>query len=69
MTEDTIQIGDVVQLKSGGPTMTVSYESDDRDSVGCTWFTTDNMERHYADFNPATLKRWESPMKGMSVGH
>lgn len=38
MTE--INIGDVVQLKSGGPSMTVDSVNDD--SCKCSWFLSNN---------------------------
>jgi uncharacterized protein YodC (DUF2158 family) len=34
----TFKPGDVVQLKSGGPSMTVILESTSADSVVCQWF-------------------------------
>ncbi len=34
------KIGDLVQLKSGGPVMTVTYL--DGDKVHCRWFNKDN---------------------------
>ncbi|EHH07540.1 hypothetical protein ATCR1_06726 [Agrobacterium tumefaciens CCNWGS0286] len=44
MSEE-IAVGDVVQLKSGGPKMTVSnideYGYEDRLSAACDWFTVD----------------------------
>lgn len=39
MEENNWKIGDVVQLKSGGPKMTISSEKDERDgTVHCEWF-------------------------------
>ena len=45
---DTFRVGDVVQLKSGGPRMTVT--SVDNDAAGvptvwCTWFEGSNEKR------------------------
>lgn len=43
--EEKIKAGDVVQLKSGGPKMTVKmvdrWGADDFDSAACDWFVTD----------------------------
>lgn len=40
------KVGDVVQLKSGGPRMTVSEV--DSDGVTCSWFAgTDNKIGHF----------------------
>jgi uncharacterized protein YodC (DUF2158 family) len=38
MNESKIEIGDVVQLKSGGPFMTVYYLYDHSDYIDCKWF-------------------------------
>lgn len=38
---NNFKIGDVVQLKSGGPAMTVS-ETNDAGMVLCTWFNSQN---------------------------
>jgi uncharacterized protein YodC (DUF2158 family) len=45
MSEKTIIPGTVVQLKSGGPQMTVDmiYEGKDRTSVHCQWFSIDQV--------------------------
>jgi uncharacterized protein YodC (DUF2158 family) len=48
---DSFKVGDVVQLKSGGPMMTVE-EVEER-TVFCIWF--DKTERKAGRFNPATL--------------
>jgi uncharacterized protein YodC (DUF2158 family) len=37
MSDTSIQVGDVVRLKSGGPLMTV-YKCGNNDIVICTWF-------------------------------
>lgn len=48
------KIGDVVQLKSGGPLMTVSNPGNEGSTMTCEWFTKDGESR--ADkFHPATL--------------
>lgn len=49
------QLGDVVQLKSGGPRMTVESVSDGEgyDLVDCVWF--EKHTAHRQSFNPALL--------------
>lgn len=54
------KIGDVVELKSGGPPMTVSSIGD-RGAVNTVWFTSTNTNapsgpQHYT-FNQAALKK------------
>lgn len=45
---NTFKIGDIVQLKSGGPWMTVSSEQDeDSNKVNCKWFNSDNFEQSF----------------------
>ena len=39
---DELQLGDRVQLKSGGPVMTVS--EDEGDSVWCQWFEKSELK-------------------------
>lgn len=49
--------GDVVQLKSGGPHMTVTDIAPDMAGdmkVYCTWFGERNEQKH-SQFKPATL--------------
>ncbi|QHS36123.1 DUF2158 domain-containing protein [Alcaligenes faecalis] len=41
----TFNVGDVVQLKSGGPEMTVIDKSQEGSNVKCMWFVTDNRAR------------------------
>ncbi|MBX6965981.1 DUF2158 domain-containing protein [Alcaligenes faecalis] len=41
----TFKVGDVVQLKSGGPEMTVIDKSQEGSDVKCMWFVTDNRAR------------------------
>jgi uncharacterized protein YodC (DUF2158 family) len=54
---DEIKAGDVVQLKSGGPTMTVSWVSDEYGTLtaGCTWFVKDKKE--FERFPVTSLQR------------
>jgi uncharacterized protein YodC (DUF2158 family) len=51
------KIGDQVQLKSGGPTMTITKESGYgplENKVTCTWYVGDKFNEK--QFDPATLK-------------
>ena len=48
--------GDVVQLKSGGPKMTISMIGEDRD-VHCQWFKDDNVQ--FNVFSPESLIKVE----------
>ncbi len=41
----TFKVGDVVQLKSGGPEMTVIDKSQEGGNVKCMWFMVDNRAR------------------------
>lgn len=52
----TLKIGDVVQLKSGGPLMTVSLLQDT--TVRCIWFNEQGgvYDLKWGDFKPDTLK-------------
>ncbi len=51
------KIGDVVQLKSGGPLMTVSYIGE-KGNLTCYWFNQveHSYEAKFAEFKPAMLK-------------
>jgi uncharacterized protein YodC (DUF2158 family) len=54
----TLKAGDVVQLKSGGPKMTVAAASDNYGTpkVSCVWF--DDSKKKLSDsFPPATLEK------------
>lgn len=48
---NTFNVGDVVQLKSGGPVMTVSEV--DGTNIWCIWF--DKTDQKGGSFHPATL--------------
>ena len=54
--------GDIVQLKSGGPSMTVSKADTDGEGYWCEWFKGASKER--AHFEEETLKVYEAPKKG-----
>lgn len=57
---DAFKPGDVVQLKSGGPKMTVvdiaadQYSPSDKPQVWCTWFD-DKKKRESDSFPPESL--------------
>jgi uncharacterized protein YodC (DUF2158 family) len=50
---NTLTIGDVVQLKSGGPQMTVCKICEDDNTYGCCWFNGKKVE--WANFPLETL--------------
>lgn len=52
---DTFNIGDTVQLKSGGPIMTVDGDGNYGIGVMCKWFDT-NQELKSNSFAEASLK-------------
>jgi uncharacterized protein YodC (DUF2158 family) len=49
---ETIKVGDVVQLKSGGPKMTVNFVEEN--VAACTWF--DKNKKESSRFPVAALK-------------
>lgn len=55
MAEEFV-VGDVVQLKSGGESMTI--EEIDRDEISCVWFEGKNVKRD--SFAAATLKKYKA---------
>ena len=62
-----VKIGDVVKLKSGGPSMTVTgiYHHGSGVVMNCEWFVND--EDHSAYFPPDALDEAESGEPGGSV--
>jgi uncharacterized protein YodC (DUF2158 family) len=48
---ETYKVGDVVQLKSGGPKMTVT--ASEAKTVHCVWFA--GAKKEFGQFPPATL--------------
>lgn len=56
--------GDVVQLKSGGPLMTVDYCNEDIDTICCSWFH--GKARNQEQFHPETLQKRERPKVGIT---
>jgi uncharacterized protein YodC (DUF2158 family) len=62
--ENTWKPGDIVQVKSGGPAMTVAGD-DTLGRVICEWF--DGKVRCSDAFNAAVLKKYEAP-RAVMVG-
>lgn len=56
-------VGDVVQLKSGGETMTI--EEIDGAYASCVWFEGKRVQR--ATFATATLRKPPSPVVGVKL--
>ncbi len=55
---EIFQIGDIVQLKSGGPAMTVKDNSKD---IVCIWFNTHNSKYQNDTFNELLLEKVKPP--------
>ena len=52
------KVGDIVQLKSGGPSMTISHlSSGDDPKYSCTWFNGKKLE--HGQFLEETLQESE----------
>ena len=59
---DSIEVGDVVSLKSGGPAMTVAEENTyEKGEYICIWFKGASKER--GSFHGDILKSYEAPKK------
>jgi uncharacterized protein YodC (DUF2158 family) len=54
MSDKQFSVGDVVQLASGGPKMTVCGEGTTKGCVYCKWFTKDEAVTGH-EFNPGAL--------------
>jgi len=59
MSETDFKVGDVVILKSGGPTMTVCEIDDDEDMIYCQWFV-ENKILETADFPADSLEHYDA---------
>ena len=62
----SFQIGEVVQLKSGGPKMTVS-ETNDAGMVMCTWFDPKKVLKKEA-FDQSLLKQYKEVIPQVFFG-
>ena len=60
--DEEIKVGDLVHLKSGGPTMTVDSVGREQVCAGnlvCAWFEGTKLTKEF--FNPAALRKGTSP--------
>lgn len=58
MEHENFKEGDLVQLKAGGPKMTIGYIYQDSDSATCNWFD-DNQTPQSFNFYLNSLKKSE----------
>lgn len=58
--DEKFKVGDIVQLKSGGPKMTVEVELSSG-AVRCQWFAGSKLS--WGDFPPYALTRVEEEQK------
>lgn len=69
MAEQKFNIGDVVELKSGGPQMTVrGYEPADSQEITCEWFDKDR-KLCSKSFHQDTLQKYIAPDLSVSFGN
>ena len=61
MPDRQLKPGDVVELRSGSPLMTVSSVSSDTKLVHCVWFDPTERTRQSASFGYETLRLSKSP--------
>ncbi|WP_313412009.1 DUF2158 domain-containing protein [Atlantibacter hermannii] len=54
---NTFSDGTVVQLKSGGPLMTISFFDEEREQYYCEWFVKDERKGDY--FNGTSLSEYK----------
>ncbi len=52
---EELKVGDTVELKSGGPKMTISQMGEPRQGWFCIWF--DGKERKEGTFTAETLRK------------
>ena len=55
---DTFEIGDVVKLNSGSPSMTVTYLRDDG-KISCYWYSKDKSAFNFDSFPAPALTKAE----------
>lgn len=69
----TFQPGDVVQLKSGGPAMTIEWVAEDEitkaETAACTWFEQvgKRQEAESRKFATVLLKKYQSPYASLAT--
>lgn len=69
----TFQPGDVVHLKSGGPSMTIEWVAEDditkMETAACTWFEQigKRQEAQSRKFATVLLEKYESPYARLAV--
>lgn len=56
---DKFKVGDLVSLKSGGPTMTILYETITANDYACAWFQGKDNKREKETYPFGALKRVE----------
>ena len=58
----SIEVGDIVKLKKGGPPMYV-HNVDDKNSIHCSWSSGDEGEDIFFFFDSENLEIIEKPTK------
>jgi len=56
MSAQQLAVGDTVELKSGGPTMTIVHLDEDLDQMECTWFASAGGSLQRGRFPPIALR-------------
>jgi len=65
---EEFKVGEIVQLKSGGPKMMVnSVDGATTNSIWCQWFAGNKLES--GSFNPESLKKVAEDEKTGTVTH
>lgn len=64
--EAKYKIGDIVQLKSGGPGMTVESIRDRDGKIYCQWFAGNKLESGVFDPEAIGLEVELDPLKGLA---
>ncbi len=64
MTDEPFKVGDVVELKSGGPQMVVT-ELSEKDRAYCEWFDDKKLPQGNS-FPAAALRHYRPPQWGTS---
>ena len=63
---ENLKLGDTVQLKSGGPIMTLGKETGSRGTYSCAWF--DGATLRHGSFPIEQLKKVEPSDEGPYIG-